>query len=155
MGFSASEDTADKSATTACGSRPGNGSVTSTASSEPVRIVFLCLLHCYRLLRLVGAARRMRSTAPCTFEAQASPRPSFRTSPSPSSSGSDSATSLTPDLCLDKTDGLTVPGTQVQVWECVDGNTNQEWGFTPRGPCGPNACTTWPYPGSTPSVMYR
>lgn len=60
-----------------------------------------------------------------------------------------------PDLCLDKTDGLDVAGTQVQVWTCYDGNTNQFWGGVSRGPCGPFACTTWPYPDSTPTVTYR
>ena len=38
-------------------------------------------------------------------------------------------------FCLDVTNGVNADGTLVQVWECVPGNTNQEWYYT-----GDNRC---------------
>lgn len=35
-------------------------------------------------------------------------------------------TALTPVKCLDRKDGNFVDG-DVQMWDCVDGNTNQDW----------------------------
>lgn len=32
--------------------------------------------------------------------------------------------------CLDVKDGVDADGTQVQIWDCVAGNTNQQWYYT-------------------------
>ncbi|KAJ7266376.1 ricin B lectin domain-containing protein [Mycena haematopus] len=31
------------------------------------------------------------------------------------------------DMCVDLTDGNQTPGTQLQIWNCTAGNTNQDW----------------------------
>ena len=32
--------------------------------------------------------------------------------------------------CLDVKDGVDADGTQLQVWDCTEGDTNQQWYFT-------------------------
>ncbi|GLB36857.1 putative G-X-X-X-Q-X-W domain-containing protein [Lyophyllum shimeji] len=34
-------------------------------------------------------------------------------------------------LCLDLTNGVHVPGNQVQTWQCTDNNNNQVWTYVP------------------------
>ncbi|KAF8179561.1 ricin B lectin domain-containing protein [Mycena galopus ATCC 62051] len=34
------------------------------------------------------------------------------------------------NMCIDLTDGKEIPGTQLQIWNCTEGNTNQNWVIT-------------------------